>query len=724
MELAWNVYSTKLPTAYNGFKMTKFRYNTISRRPEERSQPKDDPRSTKNKSEMKFKLPVEEEVKLKFHWKNCEYDVIKNVITQDFGFALTEDDKDDFDIIWHNTGMKVSQIKRLKCYQKYNHFPGMYQLANKRNLGRNLMKMHKLYPEEYNFFPKTWVLPNDFPEFIKHSSKQEGQYYIVKPDMSSQGRGIYLAKGKEDINPKWNAVIQEYLQNPFLVDNLKFDIRLYVLVTSVDPLRIYLFNDGLVRFATVEYSTPTEQNMANTYIHLTNYAINKNNENFKFNEGDWDKGHKRTLSSFWRSLKESGIQTDVIDEEIRDLIVKTFLSVQPQLAHQFKSCLIEDIDGSSCFEILGFDIMLDENLDWYLIEVNHAPSFATDSNLDLGIKQRLIKDTFTLLNMSVSKKIRYKKERNKVAQNRILTGRKEIISQEDKELTRRLNNYTKHKFEMSNLGHFKLLFPLLDEKNNVVGDENNDYYGTKKTNNLTPDLQQNSEKSTSDDSKGNNDIVVPILQKTPKKMSEKEKQALKYNGFIRDAFDEWDEFNNGFRFRTRFSAPEDDTVKKSANELNSRNPNNSKSQFQKTVRMSKKTGFGSSASRLDYPVKRIPKNVDTPKRPMQTSGSDILKGKRVIYAKHPQPSNMMMSSVLSKYISKSIVMSKERHPWNPDETNGQPIFNSGWPKEGLPVITNPKTLKEIQVRNNDARLQGERVPQSNKNSTPKLPKVL
>lgn len=206
---------------------------------------------------------------------NCEYDVVKNVLTRDFDFTLTEDDNADFDILWHSTGLKIPQVKRLKSYQKYNHFPGMYQLARKTDLGRNLMKMHKLHPEEYNFFPKTWILPTEYNEFVKYSKNNEGQTYIVKPEMNSQGRGIFLTKTREDINPRSAAVIQEYLEDPFLVDNLKFDIRLYVLVTSVDPLRVYLYDEGIVRFATIEYEKPTSSNIDNTYIHLTNYSINK-----------------------------------------------------------------------------------------------------------------------------------------------------------------------------------------------------------------------------------------------------------------------------------------------------------------------------------------------------------------------------------------------------------------------------------------------------------------
>ena len=50
-----------------------------------------------------------------------------------------------------------------------------------------------------------------------------------------------------------------------------------------------------------------------------------------------------------------------------------------------------------CFELLGFDIILDSKLKPYLLEVNHAPSFATDSPLDLEIKQKLFQDMFEML---------------------------------------------------------------------------------------------------------------------------------------------------------------------------------------------------------------------------------------------------------------------------------------------------------------------------------------
>jgi tubulin polyglutamylase TTLL6/13 len=78
-------------------------------------------------------------------------------------------------------------------------------------------------------------------------------------------------------------VAQRYLHKPYLVDELKFDLRVYVLVTGFSPLRAYIFHDGLARFATEKYLSPLGSNLDNLFIHLTNYAINKDNEGFIYN---------------------------------------------------------------------------------------------------------------------------------------------------------------------------------------------------------------------------------------------------------------------------------------------------------------------------------------------------------------------------------------------------------------------------------------------------------
>lgn len=130
------------------------------------------------------------------------------------------------------------------------------------------------------------------------------------------------------------GVVQEYVNNPFLIDNLKFDMRLYVLVLSCDPLKIFLHKEGLVRFATQSYQPITmggENNkdaMKNMFIHLTNYALNKENKEFKqANSIDDERGHKRSITSLWNKLQSQGKDIVVIQDEIKDLIIKTILSI-------------------------------------------------------------------------------------------------------------------------------------------------------------------------------------------------------------------------------------------------------------------------------------------------------------------------------------------------------------------------------------------------------------
>lgn len=86
--------------------------------------------------------------------------------------------------------------------------------------------------------------------------------------------------------------------NPHLLNGLKYDLRLYVVVTSYDPLRIYLYEEGLTRFATEKYSNNIKE-VTKRYIHLTNYSVNKHAKQFvKNTNSDIDgEGSKWSLSA-------------------------------------------------------------------------------------------------------------------------------------------------------------------------------------------------------------------------------------------------------------------------------------------------------------------------------------------------------------------------------------------------------------------------------------------
>ena len=134
-------------------------------------------------------------------------------------------------------------------------------------------------------------------------------------------------------------MVQKYI-DPFLVDNLKFDLRVYVLVYGINPpMRLYLFKEGLVRFATQEYEDPSSDNKSNLFMHLTNYAINKQSENFEHGDGNGETGHKRSLVSLLKHLQQTqGISSEKIMNSISDIVIKTLVSVQPQLSQIYRSC--------------------------------------------------------------------------------------------------------------------------------------------------------------------------------------------------------------------------------------------------------------------------------------------------------------------------------------------------------------------------------------------------
>ena len=142
-------------------------------------------------------------------------------------------------------------------------------------------------------------------------------------------------------------IVQRYITNPYLIDGLKFDLRLYVLLNGISPMRCYMYLDGLARFATVPYKKPTKKNLKNLFMHLTNYAINKHSVDFEYNESAEkdDVGHKRSFKAILRRLREnhSTGEVDRMLHKINDLIVKTISIAQPHVHHIYRSCQPHDL---------------------------------------------------------------------------------------------------------------------------------------------------------------------------------------------------------------------------------------------------------------------------------------------------------------------------------------------------------------------------------------------
>ncbi|XP_033264577.2 tubulin polyglutamylase TTLL5 isoform X7 [Orcinus orca] len=320
--------------------------------------------------------------------------LVRSILTA-HGFHEVHPSSTDYNLMWTGSHLKPFLLRTLSEAQKVNHFPRSYELTRKDRLYKNIIRMQHTHGfKAFHILPQTFLLPAEYAEFCNSYSKDRGPW-IVKPVASSRGRGVYLINNPNQISLEENILVSRYINNPLLIDDFKFDVRLYVLVTSYDPLVIYLYEEGLARFATVRYDQGTK-NIRNQFMHLTNYSVNKKSGDYVSCDDPEveDYGNKWSMSAMLRYLKQEGKDTTALMAHVEDLIIKTIISAELAIATACKTFVPH---RSSCFELYGFDVLIDSTLKPWLLEVNLSPSLACDAPLDLKIKASMISDMFTVV---------------------------------------------------------------------------------------------------------------------------------------------------------------------------------------------------------------------------------------------------------------------------------------------------------------------------------------
>jgi len=234
---------------------------------------------------------VQGTVRFRTTFRNSIYDVFRAR-----GWRETESDT-DWDVAWVDVGWIRDNMDatHFEEHQRINHFRNHYELTRKDSMNKNLRRMQRQLQREerheearkYDFFPNTYVLPTDYGLFVEEFKHQAGAVWIMKPIGKAQGKGIFLFNKLSQINDwkkdnRWKPenpqaetyVVQRYIENPLLVGGKKFDLRIYALVTSFNPLVCYLYRSGFARFTGFRYSSNTK-NISESYMHLTNVAVQK-----------------------------------------------------------------------------------------------------------------------------------------------------------------------------------------------------------------------------------------------------------------------------------------------------------------------------------------------------------------------------------------------------------------------------------------------------------------
>lgn len=192
--------------------------------------------------------------------------------------------KTTWNLLWTWSKPRVER-KTLLAWQKVNHFQYAKALTRKDCLKKNIGKylaMGGRMKQAYEIIPATFVLPQEYLAFVKAYQDRKSRLndplkniWIMKPVALSRGRGISLVNNLNDVVYSEPVVIQEYIADPLLLDGYKFDLRLYILVTSFNPLEAFLYEEGFMRMCTRTYDT---SDLSNLFVHLTNSSIQKDNQ--------------------------------------------------------------------------------------------------------------------------------------------------------------------------------------------------------------------------------------------------------------------------------------------------------------------------------------------------------------------------------------------------------------------------------------------------------------
>ncbi|XP_075225161.1 putative tubulin polyglutamylase TTLL9 isoform X2 [Lycorma delicatula] len=359
---------------------------------------------------IKLTKPKEKKTpRVRFYYFKVEAS-INQVITDAFksrGWMQANDDSDNWDVYW----CEVSQLRsvidsrhRIGRNQYIPHFRNHYELTSKNQLARNMKRLKQTYHREGKLedaklcdcVPTTFEIPNEYHMFVEEYRKHPGSTWIVKPAVGCKGRGIFLFQKHKNLiewrNQKCKDaeesgqdmetwVVQAYIEDPYLIAGRKFDLRIFVLVTSFFPLKAWMAREGFARFSGWQFSLAE---LENPMVHLTNMSLQLHASNSEKQGCKWS---MRSVREFL-TARHGAQKIEELMQKIGQVVVTSLCSVQSSI-----------MQNNQCFELYGYDILLQANLKPWLIEVNASPSMNPTDSDDYNLKYNLIQDVLNIVDV-------------------------------------------------------------------------------------------------------------------------------------------------------------------------------------------------------------------------------------------------------------------------------------------------------------------------------------
>ena len=246
-------------------------------------------------------------------------------------------------------------------------------------------KLHDLFPEEYNYYPESYIIKNisEIPEKFLNYTIDLNNLWLVKPANETAGHGIEIYLGPESL--KNNIVLVKYISNPFLVNKKKIDLRIYVLLTGVKPLRVYISKAGGIHMNLKDYLLNMDT-LKDPYMHVTNQHFQMHNESFVTGlKYDDQYGNDWTLKGLENYFKENNLNYEIVWERIKDLVIKQSIAYQESTLNHLNELKLDD---KNYYQIFGYDILIDQNFKVWIMETNSFPNLRAISK---NLRERILK---------------------------------------------------------------------------------------------------------------------------------------------------------------------------------------------------------------------------------------------------------------------------------------------------------------------------------------------
>ncbi len=318
----------------------------------------------------------------------------------DSGWALTSDH--DWRLAWTlelpgadtftaaDTGRWVNHIRGIAALTVKSHLCVTLRAGAQRAAAAGASAL-------FGFAPQTYLLPAEWDAWLRARAWDPDAVWIQKPADMSRGRGVALVSSPDEVS-NGNLVVQRYITNPHLLDGFKYSLRFYVLVTSVEPLIAYVFEDGFTKLASRPFSLAAADR-ADRFRHLTNPDVLRDDP-----RAEGVSSRNTTHRDYRRRLQQDGVDDAALFSRVRRALAATLVAAQPSLKASEQKA---GWSGRGQFELIGMDIAIDDRLQPWLLECNLSPSLSVEATAETtagreeaALKTQVVRETLILVGAS------------------------------------------------------------------------------------------------------------------------------------------------------------------------------------------------------------------------------------------------------------------------------------------------------------------------------------